>query len=134
MHNFLDALKGGVLVCDGAMGTMLYDKGVYVNRSFDELNISAPQLIEAVHREYLKAGAMILETNTYGANRHRLSPFALGDQTKEINAKGVAIARKVARNEAYVAGSVGRLKSTVLFKDRLTSDDIKAIYAEQIDA
>ncbi|MBN1594133.1 MAG: bifunctional homocysteine S-methyltransferase/methylenetetrahydrofolate reductase [Candidatus Coatesbacteria bacterium] len=134
MKSFMDALKSGVLVCDGAMGTMLYSKGVYINQCFDELNLSAPHLIRSIHAEYLKAGAMILETNTYGANRHRLAPFGLEAKTTEINAKGVSIAKKVARNHAYVAGAVGRLKSTVLLRDMLTPDDIRAIYAEQIEA
>lgn len=134
MTDFLEALNSAVLVCDGAMGTMLYSKGVYINRCYDELNLSAPQLVAAVHRDYLKAGAMILETNTYGANRHRLAPFGLEDKTKQINAKGVAIAKKVARDKAFVAGSVGRLKSTVLLRDMLTPDDIRSIYAEQVEA
>ncbi len=132
MDKFLDALQSGVLVCDGAMGTVLYSKGIYINQCFDELNLSAPHLIRAIHAEYLKAGAMIIETNTYGANRHRLAPFGLEAKTKEINAKGVAIAKEVARDRAYVAGAVGRLKSTVLLRDMLTPDDIRSIYAEQI--
>jgi len=134
MKGFLEDVQSRVLVCDGAMGTMLYSKGVYINQCFDELNISAPQLVSQIHAEYLKAGAMILETNTYGANRHRLAPFGLEAKTKQINAKGVAIARKVAHNRAYVAGSVGRLESTVLLRDMLTPDDIRAIYAEQISS
>ncbi len=134
MKDFLDDLHSRVLVCDGAMGTMLYAKGIYINQCFDELNISAPDLVAQIHAEYLKAGAMILETNTYGANRHRLAPFGLEAKTEEINAKGVAIARQVARDRAYVAGSVGRLKSTVLLRDMLTPDDIRSIYAEQVAA
>ena len=134
MKNFLDNLQSRVLVCDGAMGTMLYSKGIYINQCYDELNISVPDLVAEIHADYLKAGAMILETNTYGANRHRLAPFGLEAKTKEINAKGVAIAKKVARKRAYVAGSVGRLKSTVLLRDMLTPDDIRSIYAEQIES
>ncbi len=128
---FLNAVRTRVLVCDGAMGTMLYSKGVYINQCFDELNLSAAHLVSEIHAQYLKAGAVILETNTYGANRHRLAPYGLEAKTEEINAKGVAIAKQVARGRAYVAGSIGRLESTVLLRDMLTSDDIKSIYAEQ---
>ena len=80
MLGFLDTLDARVLVCDGAMGTMLYGKGIFLNRCFDELNITQPDLVAEVHREYVRAGADVIETNTFGANRFKLSGFGLADQ------------------------------------------------------
>src|SRR5436190_8952307 len=94
MNNFRDFLREDrVRVFDGAMGTMIYSKGVYINRSYDELNLSAPDLIANIHREYIKAGAEIIETNTYGASRLRLAKQGLDDKLAEINAAAVKIAR-----------------------------------------
>jgi methionine synthase I (cobalamin-dependent) len=80
MKPFLDALAERVLVCDGAMGTMLYAKGVFINKSFDALNLTQPDLVAEVHQEYVRAGADIVETNTFGANRIKLASFGLGDK------------------------------------------------------
>jgi methionine synthase I (cobalamin-dependent)/5,10-methylenetetrahydrofolate reductase len=109
MQGFLDALDHRVLVCDGAMGTMLYAKGIFLNRCFDELNLSTPDLVAEVHREYVRAGADILETNTFGANRFKLASFGLADKTRAINTQGARIARHAARDAAWVAGSIGPL-------------------------
>ena len=84
-RSFLDALDERVLVCDGAMGTMLYARGVFINRSFDALNLAQADLVGEVHREYLRAGADVIETNTFGANRVKLAAFGLSDQLHEIN-------------------------------------------------
>ena len=89
-------LEKSPLVCDGAMGTSLYAKGVMVNRCFDELNLSNPKLVQSVHRDYLQVGADILETNTYGANRIKLQPHGFGDVVREINRQGASIARECA--------------------------------------
>src|SRR5215475_11505850 len=94
MTDFLSVLNQRVLVCDGAMGTMLYSKGVFISRCFDELNLSSPQLVRDVHLDYVKAGADILETNTFGANRTKLMTHGLADQTREINLRGAGIARE----------------------------------------
>ncbi|MGH9308941.1 MAG: bifunctional homocysteine S-methyltransferase/methylenetetrahydrofolate reductase [Vicinamibacterales bacterium] len=109
MTPFTEELAKRVLVCDGAMGTMLYAKGVFVNRSFDELNLTQPDLVAEVHQAYVRAGADVIETNTFGANRVKLTPFGLGDRVKAINAQGARIARHAAREQAYVAGSIGPL-------------------------
>ncbi|HMJ88009.1 MAG TPA: homocysteine S-methyltransferase family protein, partial [Vicinamibacterales bacterium] len=85
---FLDALDSRVLVCDGAMGTMLYAKGVFINRSFDALNLTQPDLVGEVHKEYVRAGADVIETNTFGANRIKLRGFGLADQLRDINVEG----------------------------------------------
>jgi len=109
MQGFLEALDRRVLVCDGAMGTMLYAKGIFLNRCFDELNLSQPDLVADVHREYVRAGADIIETNTFGANRFKLASFGLADQTRVVNMQGAKIARHAARDAAWVAGSIGPL-------------------------
>src|SRR5687768_10149888 len=109
MQSFLEALNERVLVCDGAMGTMLYAKGVFINKSFDALNLTQPDLVESVHRDYVAAGADIIETNTFGGNRIKLSSFGLGDKLQAINGEGVRIARRAAGDSAYVAGAIGPL-------------------------
>src|SRR6476646_9005123 len=106
---FRDQLSRRVLVADGAMGTMLYDKGVFINRCYDDLNLTAPDLIRQIHLDYVKAGAEILETNTFGANRMRLAAFGLGEKLRAINHAGVRIAREAGRDNVFVAGAMGQL-------------------------
>src|SRR6267142_6510364 len=86
---FREALDKRVLVADGAMGTMLYAKGVFINRCYDELNLSLPALVRDVHQEYIKAGSEILETNTFGANRKRLASYGFAEKVRLINQAGV---------------------------------------------
>ena len=109
MEGFLEALGQRVLVCDGAMGTVLYAKGVFLNRSFDELNVTQPDLVAEVHADYVRAGADVIETNTFGANRFKLASFGLADRARVINVEGARIARLAARERAWVAGSMGPL-------------------------
>src|ERR687889_863580 len=104
---FLDAIEERVLVCDGAMGTMLYAKGIFLNRSFDELNLTQPDLVAEVHQAYARAGADVLETNTFGANRVKLAAFGLAERTHAINVAGARIARHAARDQVFVAGAIG---------------------------
>jgi methionine synthase / methylenetetrahydrofolate reductase(NADPH) len=86
MKNFREILDSDrIYVFDGAVGTRLYDKGVYINRSYDELNLVAPDLVREVHEEYVKAGADIIETNSFGATRHKLQPYGLENRLREIN-------------------------------------------------
>jgi len=106
---FREQLAKRVLVADGAMGTMLYSRGVFINRCYDELNLSAPSTVKEVHEEYVKAGAEILETNTFGANRLRLGGFGFSEKLAAINREGVRLAREAARDQAFVAGSIGPL-------------------------
>jgi len=98
-----------VVVFDGAMGTMLYAKGVFINQCYDELNLKAPQLVREVHAAYAKAGAEVLETNTFGANRVKLSQYGLESQVSEINRAAARVAREVAGDDHLVAGAVGPL-------------------------
>src|SRR5262245_39760724 len=88
MKDFLSELQDRVLVCDGAMGTMLYSKGVFISRCFDELNVSNPDLVREVHMDYIKAGVEVIETNTFGGNRMKLMSHGLAAQIRDINARG----------------------------------------------
>jgi homocysteine S-methyltransferase len=106
---FLDLLKDRVLLCDGAMGTMLYNKGIYLNSCFDELNLSNPELVKKIHQEYVDCDVDIIETNTFGANRYKLKKFGLEEKVKEINIAGAKIAREIAKDKIFVAGSIGPL-------------------------
>jgi homocysteine S-methyltransferase len=106
-RNVLDSDR--IHVVDGAMGTMLYAKGVYINRCYDELNLSSPDLVAEIHTEYIRAGADIIETNTFGATAHKLQQYGLEANMHEINARAAQIARKAAGDRAYVAGAIGPL-------------------------
>ena len=128
---FLDALADRVLVCDGAMGTRLYAKGVFINRSFDALNISQPDLVAEVHQEYVRAGADVIETNTFGANRIRLGSFGLADRLYEINAQGAKIARHAAGDQAYVAGAIGPLGVRIEPWGKTGVDEAREYFREQ---
>src|ERR671913_1935423 len=131
---FLDAIAQRVLVCDGAMGTMLYAKGIFLNRSFDELNVTKPELVGEVHQAYVRAGADVIETNTFGANRIKLAPFGLGDQVKAINLQGAKIARHAARDQAFVAGSIGPLGIRIEPWGKTGVDEAEAYFREQAQA
>src|SRR3569832_1464101 len=95
---FLERLGEGPILCDGAMGTLLYSKGIFINRCYDELNVSQPELIAAIHADYVANGAEILETNTFGANSFRLARHGCHDKLADINRAGVELARKAAKN------------------------------------
>src|SRR6202045_1485941 len=108
--DFLTRIKQSAVLCDGAMGTLLYAKGIFINRSYDELNLSQPDLIRSVHQDYLQAGAEIIETNTFGANSFRLGRHSLADKVREVNLAGAHLAREAAKSfDVWVAGSVGPL-------------------------
>src|SRR6185503_5733785 len=132
MQAFLDALDERVLVCDGAMGTMLYARGIFLNRCFDELNVSQPGLVADVHREYIRAGADVIETNTFGANRFKLANFGLADQVRAINLRGAEIARDAAGDDdVWVAGSIGPLGVRIEPWGRTGVDEAEACFGEQ---
>jgi methionine synthase / methylenetetrahydrofolate reductase(NADPH) len=132
-ESFLDALDRRVLVCDGAMGTMLYAKGVFVNKSFDALNLTQPDLVADVHRAYLRAGADVLETNTFAANRIKLAAFGLADQLRAINAGGARLARQIARDQAWVAGAIGPLGIRIEPWGKTGVDEAEAWFREQAE-
>jgi homocysteine S-methyltransferase len=131
---FREALPHRIFVADGAMATMLFAKGVPFHRSTDELNLSLPALVRDVHREYLAAGAEILETNTFGANRARLAGFGFEQKVKRINQAGVHIARAAANGQAFVAGAVGPTGLALEPLGTASFDQARAIFREQIAA
>ncbi len=129
------------VLCDGAMGTVLYGRGVFINRCYDELNLSDPTLILAIQEEYLQSGAEILETNTFGANRFRLERHGLRDKVAEINSAGVRIAREAIGHfrekqaaEAWVAGAIGPLGVRLEPLGKVALSEAREAFAEQIQA
>jgi homocysteine S-methyltransferase len=131
---FKQALLNRVLVADGAMGTSLYGKGIFLNRCYDELNLSLPALIRDVHQEYLRAGAEIIETNTFGANRKRLAAFGFAEKLRQINQAGVRIAKEVARDQAFVAGAIGPLGVRLEPLGPVSFAEARDLYGEQVTA
>jgi methionine synthase / methylenetetrahydrofolate reductase(NADPH) len=131
---FKETLGKRVLVADGAMGTALYAKGVFINRCYDELNLSLPALVRDVHQDYIKAGAEILETNTFGANRKRLAGFGFAEKVRLINQAGVRIAREAARDLAFVAGAVGPLGIRLEPLGPTSFEEARAMFREQVEA
>ncbi len=123
-----------MLVCDGAMGTMLYARGVFINRCFDSLNIMAPDTVMEVHQDYVRAGADVLETNTFGANRVKLRSFGLGDKVAEINREAARLARRAARDQVYVAGAIGPLGVRIEPWGKMGTDEAEAFFREQVEA
>ena len=104
---FLDAVKRGLLISDGAMGSLLYERGVFVTQNFEQLNVSRPDVVKKIHADYLEAGAQILQTNTFGANRFRLERYGIVGEVARYNIAGAKLAKEVAGGHAYVAGSIG---------------------------
>jgi methionine synthase I (cobalamin-dependent)/5,10-methylenetetrahydrofolate reductase len=134
MEPFLEALSRRVLVCDGAMGTMLYTRGIFINRSFEALNLVQPELVLDVHRQYVRAGADVIETNTFGANRIKLAMFGLDDSRHAMNAAGARLARQAARDRVYVAGAIGPLGIRVEPWGKTGVDEAEAFFREQARA
>ena len=133
-QEFREQLSRRVLVADGAMGTMLYSRGVFINRCYDELNLSSPDLVRGVHAEYVKAGAEILETNTFGATRPRLGAFGAAERLREINRAGVRLAREAARDNVFVAAAIGPLGIRIEPLGPTSFAEARAAFREQIDA
>jgi homocysteine S-methyltransferase len=128
---FLERLAEGVVVCDGATGTMLYARGVFLNRCFDELNLSNPELVRGVHAEYVDAGVDLIETNTFGAHRFKLGPHGFEKQVVKINREGARIAREAASGRALVAGSLGPLGKPLEPYGNIPFAEAVAAYTEQ---
>ncbi len=141
MAQLADIFSNRPVLADGAMGTVLYARGIFINRCYDELNLSDPSLILSIHEEYLQAGAEILETNTFGANKFRLTRHGLASKVAEINAAGVKLARQAVDHlkekqagTAYVAGSIGPLGVRLEPLGKTGLDEARAAFAEQIRA
>jgi methionine synthase / methylenetetrahydrofolate reductase(NADPH) len=133
--DFLARIKQSPVLCDGAMGTLLYSKGIFINRSYDELNLSQPDLIRGIHHEYLQAGAEIIETNTFGANAFRLARYSLADKVADINRAGARLAHEAAKSfDVWVAGSVGPLGTRIEPLGKTSFDEARDVFRQQIQA
>ena len=138
---FSETSGTGTVLCDGAMGSMLYGRGIFINRCYDELNVTQPDVVSEVHREYLQAGAIILETNTFGANAIRLERYGLEAKARDFNRAGVQLAREAVTqmrekqaSEAFVAGAIGPLGVRVGGDSKVSEDEAYAAFAEQVKA
>ncbi len=132
---FLARLRQSPILCDGAMGTLLYAKGVFINRCYDELNLSQPDLIRSIHIDYAGAGAEIIETNTFGANSFRLGRHGLGEKVREINLAGVKLAREaIAKKnpEAFVAGAIGPIGVLIEPLGKTSREEAREAFKEQV--
>jgi homocysteine S-methyltransferase len=133
--DLLSRLQKGAVLCDGAMGTLLLSKGIFIDRCYDELNLSQPELIRGIHQEYLQAGAEIIETNTFGANSFRLSKHGCVDKLAEINRQGARLAREAAKSfDAMVAGAVGPLGVRIEPLGKISLAEAREAFREQIAA
>ena len=132
LQRFLDPTR--IIVFDGAMGTMLYARGVFINQCYDELNVRAPEMVRAVHEEYVRAGAQVLETNSFGANRLKLAQYGLEEQVHALNAAAARIAREVAGDhDVLVAGAVGPLGVRLEPFGPTSLEDARALFREQME-
>lgn len=136
-RRFLEAVGAGPLVLDGAMGTQLYERGVLYSACFEELNVSRPELVSRVHEDYLRAGAQVIESNTFGANALRLEKYGLSGRVRELNVAGVRLARAVAGPHAYVLGAIGPSGYFLGEAGSVSAADqakVKAVFADQARA
>jgi homocysteine S-methyltransferase len=130
-------LDAGPLLCDGAMGTLLYSRGVSLDACFDVLNVNNPRVVQSIHADYIAAGADCIETNTFGANRFKLAVHGLEHQVREINRRGVALARDVRESsgrDVFVLGSIGPLGKYLAPLGTVTPDEARAAFREQAEA
>ena len=133
--DLLARLKQSPVLCDGAMGTLLYAKGIFINRSYDELNLSQPELIRGIHHDYLHAGAEMIETNTFGANSFRLARHSMADKVHAINFAGARLAKEAAKSfDGWVAGSVGPLGIRIEPLGKTSFEEARAAFRDQIAA
>ncbi len=135
MRNFQELIESEhIYVFDGAMGTRLYEKGIYINRSYDELNLINKDLVREVHEEYIKAGADIIQTNTFSANYNKLQKFGLNTQIREINISAAKIAREAAGENIFVAGTIGPLGLRIEPYGPTSFDEARGMFKEQAEA
>ena len=132
MKSFKERLQNEIIVFDGGTGTYLYDKGVFINRCFEEMNSTNPELVTEVHRDYINAGADVIETNTFGANRCRLATQGLESKVYELNFKGAQLAKSAAAGTVLVAGAIGPLGIQIEPFGKLSLDEVKDAFTEQI--
>ncbi len=133
-NKFLKRLKKGVVLFDGGIGTEIYNRGVFINKCFEELNLTNPTLVKQVHHDYKNVGVDVIETNTYGANYFKLKSHQLQDKLYEINFEGVKIAKEVAGDDICVAGSVGPLGIQIEPLGKTSIEDAKSSFKLQLQA
>ena len=136
-HPLLEQLRQRPMLCDGAMGTLLYARGVPYEQCFDALNLTQPELIQGIHREYISAGAQIIETNTFGANRTKLEAHNLADRVRDINFRAARLAREareISGLPVFIAGAVGPCGSPLQAPDAHRLSELRAMFREQIQA
>ncbi len=131
MIPFEEYIKDNLVLLDGAMGSLIYEKGVFIDKCYDELNLSRPELIRSIHEDYIRAGARVIETNTYGANRFKLKSHNLQEQIEEINSRGVEMAREATGENAYVAGSMGPVGEEIEPWGDISLEQVYEAYKEQ---
>jgi methionine synthase / methylenetetrahydrofolate reductase(NADPH) len=134
MRNILERMKESPLLFDGAMGTMIYERGVFINTCYDEVCLTNPKLITQIHREYVEAGADVIETNTFGANRILLRPYGLADKAEAINRQAVRLAREAAGDSVYVAAAAGPCLRPDQIMPEEHAAEVESAFAEQIGA
>ncbi len=132
--DILSRMKESPLVFDGAMGTVIYDRGVFIHTCYDELSLTNPRLILQIHRDYIEAGAQVIETNTFGANSIKLKAFGLAERTEAINRAGAKLAREAAGNDVFVAGSVGPCTESNQRMPDAFAAEVEAAFRTQISA
>jgi methionine synthase / methylenetetrahydrofolate reductase(NADPH) len=131
---FLDAVRASLLVFDGAMGSLLYERGVFVTKNFEQLNVTRPDIVRKIHADYLSAGAQVIESNTYGANRFCLERHGLPGEVRAFNLAGARIAREIAGESAYVGGSIGPTGLVPGVSAEWDGEAVAATFAEQAAA
>ena len=133
-RNFKKELKESVLLFDGGMGTMLYNRGIFINRCFDELNISQPQLVKEIHRQYIESGVDVIETNTFGANRFKLAPHNFAAEVEAINYQVAKLAREITGSDVLIAGSIGPLGIRIEPWGPTAVEEARSAFGEQAQA
>lgn len=128
---FLEALRRHILVFDGAMGSLLYERGIFVTQNFEQLNVTRPDVVRKIHADYLAAGAQVLETNTFGSNKVILEKHGLVGEVERFNVAGARLAREVAGASAYVAGSIGPTGLVPGVSREWNEDEIARVFYEQ---
>ena len=130
-HSFSNLLDQQIILADGAMGTMFYNQGIFLNRCFDALNVENPQQVRKIHEAYVAAGVDLIETNTFGANQTRLAKYGLADEVEAINTAAVELARDVAGDRVLVAGAIGPLGVEMTKHGPMTAQQAYEVFSQQ---